>query len=61
MGYKKTLVNIARKCGYNISRIGDVDVLESLIYKRYNKDFSLFRSVPMMAKDLTPFMKRSSN
>ena len=39
MSIKTKARNIARKFGYEISKIGDVDLIESLIYKNYHADY----------------------
>ena len=39
MSIKNKIKNIARRFGYEISKVGDIDMLESMIYKEYHKDF----------------------
>lgn len=39
MSIKTKIRNIIRRLGYDISKIGDVDLLESLIYKNFHKNF----------------------
>lgn len=39
MSIKKVIRDVFRGIGYEITKVGEVDLLESLIYKQNHKDF----------------------